>query len=45
MDWGVLFLSGMVIWGIIDLAIIYIPSLAKAVLGRYVRTTQVVLDS
>jgi len=44
MDWGVLFLSGMVIWGIIDLAIIYIPSLAKAVLGRYVRTTQVVLD-
>lgn len=44
MDWGVLFLSGMVIWGIIDLAILYIPSLARAVLGKYVRPAQIVLD-
>ena len=44
MDWGVLFLSGMVIWGIIYLAITYIPSLARAVLGKYVRPTQLVLD-
>jgi formate-dependent nitrite reductase membrane component NrfD len=46
-DWGVLFLSGMVIWGIIYLAIWYIPSLTKITaraLGRYVRTTRVVLD-
>ncbi len=46
MDWGgVLFLSGMVIWGgIIYLAITYIPSLARAVLGKYVRPAQLVLD-
>lgn len=45
MDWGVLFLSGMVIWGgIIYLAITYIPSLARAVLGKYIRPTQIVLD-
>lgn len=41
MDWGVLFLGGMVIWGIIDLAILYIPSLARS---KYVRPAQVVLD-
>ena len=44
MDWGVMFLGGMVIWGIIYLIMLYLPSLASSILGRNLRITRIVLD-
>ncbi|WP_069807347.1 NrfD/PsrC family molybdoenzyme membrane anchor subunit [Vulcanisaeta thermophila] len=44
MAWGVLFLSGMVIWGIIYLAFLYLPSLVTSIFKTRVRTARMVLD-
>ena len=44
MDWGVMFLGGMVIWGLIYLVMLYLPSLATSILGRGLRLARLTLD-
>ncbi|MGC8544258.1 MAG: NrfD/PsrC family molybdoenzyme membrane anchor subunit, partial [Vulcanisaeta sp.] len=43
MAWGVLFLSGMVIWGLIYLFFLYTPSIAVSIFKTRVRLTRLVL--
>jgi len=44
MDWGVMFLGGMVIWGLIYLVMLYLPSLATSILGGGLRLARLTLD-
>ena len=44
MAWGVLFLSGMVIWGLIYLFFLYTPSIVTSIFKARVRLARVVLD-